>query len=264
MKALVVAEPWIGMILDGTKTWEMRSKVTRQRGRVALIRKGSGQVVGTAILADCLAPITASAYAVAQDRHRIPPGDQPWAIANGYLIPWVLRDAGPLPQPVSYRHPSGAVTWVVLEDEVARAVVKQGRTWSSAVSENGIVPIIEPAHADVQTVTLTAGNIRNGHIYLRSILDFFPSDAVGGSDRTQQADRSLSVTFDGIGTLDTDITGPDRLKRPGRSNHCMFREREPVRRFFALYEAQDGDAVDITRTGSHAYAVSFRSRARVA
>ncbi len=56
----------------------MRSKVTHQRGPVAL-RKVSGQIVGEAILADCLAPITASAYPLAQDRHRIPLNNQPWA-----------------------------------------------------------------------------------------------------------------------------------------------------------------------------------------
>lgn len=54
MDALVIAEPWIGLILDGSKTWEMRSRATRKRGRIALIRKGSGQVVGVAV-----APISA-------------------------------------------------------------------------------------------------------------------------------------------------------------------------------------------------------------
>ncbi len=108
---------------------------------------------------------------------------------------------------------------------MARAVMDQDRTLCLAVSENGTMPMIKPTHADVQTVTLTT---------------------------------------DGTGTQDTDITGPDRLKRPRRSNHCMSREGEPVRRFFALHETQDSDVVDITWTGSHAYAVSFRSRARVA
>ncbi len=264
-----MADPWIGMILDGTKTWEMRSKITNQRGPIALIRKGSGQIVGTATLANCQAPLDPDAYAAVEDRHRIPPANQPWAVANGYLISWVLEYARPLLRPVPYRHPSGAVTWVVLDDAVARAVMDQGQDTRpkaavspSTLPENAGVPTGEAFRADVRSVELTAGNIANGHIYLRGILNFFPHDAVGGSDKTQRAERSVSVTFEGTGTHITDITGPDRLKRPGRSNHCFFRERGPVRRFFALHEAMDGDVVDISRTGSHAYTVSFRSRNR--
>lgn len=263
MRALVVDDPWIGMILDGAKTWEMRSKVTRQRGPIALIRKGSGQVVGVATLTDCAAPITAEAYAAAEDRHRIPTARQPWAIANGYVVPWVLEDARALPRPVPYRHPSGAVTWVVLEESVMLAVMDAGPT-PSRVDSEGPTSRAMPARADTRTVELTAGNIGNGHIYLRPILDFFPESAVGGSDRTQRASHPLVITFDGIGPHETDITGPDRLKRPGRSNHCFFRERAPVRRFFALHGAEDGDAVDITRTGPQAYTVTFRARSRAA
>ena len=263
MKALVVDEPWIGMILDGAKTWEMWSKVTRQRGPIALIRKGSGQVVGIATLTDCAAPITAESYAAAEDRHRIPPARQPWAIANGYVVPWVLEDASALMQPVPYRHPSGAVTWVVLEESVAQAVMNAGPT-SSRADSGEPTPRPMPTQADTRTVALTAGNIGNGHIYLRSILDFFPESAIGGSDRTQRANRLLVVTFDSIGPHETDFTGPDRLMRPGRSNHCFFRERAPVRRFFALHGAEDGDAGDITRTGPQAYTETFRARSRAA
>lgn len=48
MKGLIVDEPWISLILAGKKDWEMRSQPTQVRGPVALIRKGTGQVVGTA------------------------------------------------------------------------------------------------------------------------------------------------------------------------------------------------------------------------
>ena len=48
MKALVIDEPWITAILKGEKTWEMRKRNCKIRGEIALIRKGSGLVVGTA------------------------------------------------------------------------------------------------------------------------------------------------------------------------------------------------------------------------
>ncbi len=38
MKALVIRSPWIDLILAGSKTWEMRTKPTSIRGRVALIK----------------------------------------------------------------------------------------------------------------------------------------------------------------------------------------------------------------------------------
>lgn len=57
MKALIIDEPWISRMLDGSKTWEMRSRSTENRGRFALIRKGSGQVVGVAELAGCRGPL---------------------------------------------------------------------------------------------------------------------------------------------------------------------------------------------------------------
>ena len=52
MKGLIIDEPWIGFILSGRKTWEMRSRNTQIRGRIGLIRKGSKMVVGVADLVD--------------------------------------------------------------------------------------------------------------------------------------------------------------------------------------------------------------------
>jgi hypothetical protein len=54
MKGLVIREPWIDMILDGAKTWELRTQRTTVRGEIALIRKGTGQIEGVAHLVDSL------------------------------------------------------------------------------------------------------------------------------------------------------------------------------------------------------------------
>lgn len=87
-KGLVIRDPWIGKILSGQKTWEMRSWPTRQRELCALIRKGSGKVVGLAELADCRPAIaTLSEYAMAERYHQIPPAEQPsaWDKIGRYL-----------------------------------------------------------------------------------------------------------------------------------------------------------------------------------
>jgi hypothetical protein len=128
MKALIVDEPWINAILRGEKTWEMRKTGCKPRGPIALIRKGSGHVVGVAEVTDCLPPLgTREAYASAESFHRVPSSDLEHAFAEGWRTPWVLAKARPLLKPVPYKHPSGAVIWVNLGPETAEKVEAQAK-----------------------------------------------------------------------------------------------------------------------------------------
>lgn len=123
MKALIIDDPWIGLILKGQKTWEMRRTACKHRGPIALIRKGSGQVVGTAMVTGCRPALAdAAAYAAGEPFHRVPPARQPQAFAGGWRTPWVLSEARPLARPVPYAHPAGAVIWVNLGEAVAAQV----------------------------------------------------------------------------------------------------------------------------------------------
>ena len=70
-KGLVIDDPWIGYILDGSKNWEMRSTSTTLRGWFALIRKGSGAVFGVARLVDCGAALTVSEMLSSTAHHQI-------------------------------------------------------------------------------------------------------------------------------------------------------------------------------------------------
>ena len=101
------------------------------------------------------------------------------------------------------------------------------------------------------------GYLAKRHIYLKAILDFFPSEVVGGSDKTQIADRLLTVTFVPGMTVRSDIAGADRFNRPRRSNHRFLRDRTAVRDFFERSGAKPGDVVQITRTGTYAYTFSL-------
>lgn len=123
MKALIVDEPWMSLLLAGQKTWEMRSRHTTMRGRIALIRKGAGQVVGVADLVDSFGPLDAIAWRAHQPRHRIPL-EQQQATAN-WDIAWVLESVRPLIRPVPYDHPNGAVVWVNLTEEVVQQLQVQ-------------------------------------------------------------------------------------------------------------------------------------------
>jgi hypothetical protein len=106
-KAIIIDEPWVSKILDCEKVWEMRSKRTNFEGAVALIRKGSRTIVGTAKLAGCLPPLSREELALHEPNHRIPRAEQKAAFEMGRLIPWVLCDATRLAKPVSYPHRSG-------------------------------------------------------------------------------------------------------------------------------------------------------------
>lgn len=118
MKALVIDEPWVSLILDGKKTWEMHRALTHIRGRIALIRKASGLVVGLADLVDCIGPLDDISRRAHRDKHCIPAAlDESTAHWN---TAWVLQNADCLVAPVPYSQPSGAVLWVKLDEDVSR------------------------------------------------------------------------------------------------------------------------------------------------
>lgn len=114
-RALVIAPPWIDRILAGTKTWEMRSRDTRIRGWIGLIRKGAKQIVGAARIVDTHGPLSAVSMYAALDRHRIERERLPSVIGSGWTYAWVLADVQLIDPPVSYSHPRGAVVWVKLK-----------------------------------------------------------------------------------------------------------------------------------------------------
>jgi hypothetical protein len=120
LKGLIIDEPWIGYILSGRKTWEMRSRNNAVRGRIALIRKGSS---GVADLIGAVPKLSRSALKANVAKHQVPEteidGEFKWNTA------WVLEHARQLSKPVPYRHPLGAVTWVNLDQDVVATVEQQ-------------------------------------------------------------------------------------------------------------------------------------------
>jgi hypothetical protein len=122
-RGLIIRTPWIDMILNGTKTWEMRKQRIAIRGLIALIRKGSGTVVGVANLTDCLAPLTEAEFQSSEQLHGISAAMAPAIMSDRWVIPWVLEDAVAIP-PVPYKHRSGAVKWVKLEPDVSLSIAK--------------------------------------------------------------------------------------------------------------------------------------------
>lgn len=206
-------------------------------------------MVGTAEIVDSLAPIGSSGeYAQAEPKHGIPPGRQAQAFSGGWRTPWVLANARAFAEPVPYPHPLGAVIWVNLDDTVSSEVQQQSRT-ADRESGASIKAYSSPASGRAKNasagatreVSVTGGNIRNGHIYLP--LDFFPDDAIGGSNKASAAPGEITVVFQPGMTVQTDI---DRTKR-------ILRDRAAVPDFFLRANIVEGDQVRITRTPQRTY-----------
>ncbi len=145
LKGLVIAEPWISLILSGNKSREMRSNATSYRGALCVIRKGSGKVVGIVDLLDCIPGQNEAEYGASEALHRIPTARHR-EFAARWPVAWVIANARSLSKPVPYRHKKGAQSRVVLSAEESLAVMQSdpsgfGKTGTDALSPvNASVP----------------------------------------------------------------------------------------------------------------------------
>jgi hypothetical protein len=121
LSAVPIRTPYVDWILDGKKTWEIRSRSTNIRGRVALIRSKSLTVVGTCEIVDVVGPLSEEdVRRHARRKMNLSPDD---AYGAEGCYAWVLEDVRRLKTPVPYKHPSGAVTWVKLDGRTASRVL---------------------------------------------------------------------------------------------------------------------------------------------
>ena len=124
LSAIPIQTPMIDGILNGHKVWEIRSKFTKKIGHVALIRTKSGTVVGTANLAEVIPLNPKLAY-----ENTAKMGFRPLSMDEAKeldgMFAWVLKDVVKFKTPVPYKHPSGAVTWVTLDEATTKRVLEE-------------------------------------------------------------------------------------------------------------------------------------------
>ncbi len=120
MRGLLICSPHIEKILRGEKIWEIRGSRTSVRGQIALIRSGSGEVVGTCEIVDCIGPLNDQELRGNAPKAGLRRAEAVSRYKRSYA--WVIAKARPLKRPVPYTHPSGAVIWVILGPRTARAV----------------------------------------------------------------------------------------------------------------------------------------------
>lgn len=110
-RGLIIRQPWIELILSGQKPWEMRSKPTNVRGRIALIEQGTGQIVGECSLVHSSnIPLSEAEAKKFQYLHRV----HNLSLLKKWRFAWELNFVERYKKPIPYQHPPGAVTWVKL------------------------------------------------------------------------------------------------------------------------------------------------------
>ena len=117
MKGLISKSPHIENILAGKKTWEIRSSNTNIRGEIALIKGGSGLIVGKCNIVDVIGPISTDELKLNLDKHCVPI-ECFEKIFGGYkkIYAWVLDNAQEYDDHIPYEHPKGAIIWVNINE----------------------------------------------------------------------------------------------------------------------------------------------------
>ena len=253
MKGLVIRSPWIDHILAGKKTWEMRTRATSIRGRIALIKAGSGLIYGAAELVECKPSLDLEQLRATQAFHAIPVSGIEDAFANRWTTPWVLRDVRRFAHPVPYNHPSGAVTWVDLPtfqaepgwtDSTPSVTVKEPPPARQPPSTGEHRRPQQRAEGPWVDIRLTEGNLRNNHFYLRTAESLLPSDCIGGSNKSDLG-RAIRVTFEPGPSIECDVDG-DKM---------ILRARAQVRDFFERSGSRAGDTLRFMRVGEREFLV---------
>jgi SNF2 family DNA or RNA helicase len=80
-------------------------------------------------------------------------------------------------------------------------------------------------------VELNVGNIKNSHVYLRPFIEKFPDDVIGGSNKSEMAEREITIDWGGHAPVQTDLYGSKRF----------FRARSWIKQFFGINAADAGD-----------------------
>lgn len=283
-KGLIIDEPWISKILNGEKIWEMRSKHTAHRGSFALIRKGSGQVVGIANLKAVSGPYTEASLKENASKHCVGPElysrpDYKWWYA------WELGDIQPLQRPVPYVHKNGAVTWVTFDQAAQEGIQRQLNGGSDTAVELPVAAIsvsqnekpikvkgsdvvemknmgspesdliavaerpTEEADCDSRElhITLTQGNINNNHFYIPRNTTLFAESVWGGKNK-QEPGSQVEWHFKGLDyAVSSDIDGSKRI----------LRNRSAVKDFYKFHDAAAGEELRIERNDAGIFSVSL-------
>ena len=119
--SLIMPGSCLEKIFSGEKSWDLRSKSTKKRGRIGLISSGSGKISGEAWVIDCLCLREVDSSGVSRlrhgsfeeffEKHRCTE-DEINLYFNGNVYAWVLGKVSKYENTVAYTPRQGAVMWV--------------------------------------------------------------------------------------------------------------------------------------------------------
>lgn len=121
MHGLIIGGDPLEMILDKLKTWEMRGKNTTIRGRIALIKAGTKMIFGFADLVEVLGPLSMTELRKNASKHRSTVQEMRNGFGYKKIYAWRLTNVVRLAKPIPYKHPNGAVIWVLLPNDIKPA-----------------------------------------------------------------------------------------------------------------------------------------------
>ena len=107
MKALIIKQPWIDLILKGSKTWEIRGSNTSISGQIELIQSGSSLVVGCCEIVDCK-ELSLEEFQNCTDKHCI---NNTKELPYKRAYAWIIKNAERYKELRKYKHPNGAIVW---------------------------------------------------------------------------------------------------------------------------------------------------------
>lgn len=125
-RTLMIRGEHLDNILRDSKTWEVRSRPTNVRGRIALSEKGAARILGSCTLRRVVGRLSIdqvlrNARRMGTSRKDIGQHLAYWKseCRDGRVYAWELQNARRSRKPVPFKNPSGAVTWATLPPRIA-------------------------------------------------------------------------------------------------------------------------------------------------
>jgi predicted transcriptional regulator len=107
MRCLKIEDKWVNLILNGTKTWEIRRRNTKIRERIALGNTKTKRVVGYATIIDSV-EMTVEELKKHNDKHQANDFSDEYANEKKTLFAWILSDVEVEPNPKHYSYSTGS------------------------------------------------------------------------------------------------------------------------------------------------------------
>ena len=111
-----------------------------------------------------------------------------------------------------------------------------------------VTPVIQKEAPSIE-IPVTAGNLKNGHVYLREFLWFFPKESIRGQAGDSAESLPCTLELAGLGTVETEID----------ADKAIFRWRG-WKKFFLRHGVQEADAIMFTKLQRSRFSVTVQHK----